>query len=82
MGDKGTSEMQRSDVVLGVLVPTHQDAPETIQPTVGAFHHPASGFETSFSFDGLSLFASTADVGGEAELGQGAAHFGEGVAFV
>ena len=74
--------MQKSDVVLGVLVPTHQDAPETVQPTVGAFHHPASGFEPSLPFDGLCLFASTADVGGEAELLQGAAHFSEVVTLV
>ena len=69
--------MKKGDVVLGSLVPTHQDAPETVQPAVSAFHHPAPGFEPSLLFDGLCLFASTADVGGEAELLQGAAHLGE-----
>ena len=74
--------MQKGDVVVGALVPTDQDAPETVQPTMSPFHYPAPGFETSCSFDGLSLLASTADVGGEAELGQGAAHFGEVAAFI
>ena len=74
--------MKKGDVVLGGLVPTNQDAPETVQPTMSAFHHPAPGFESSLPFDGLSLLASAADVGGEAELVQGAAHLGEIVAFV
>ena len=74
--------MKKGDVVLGVLVPAHQDVPETVQPTVRAFHHPAPGFETSLLFDGLCLYASAADVGGEAELLQGAAHLGEVVALI
>ena len=74
--------MQEGDVVLGGLVLTDQNAPVTVQPTVRAFHHPASRFEPSLPFDGLSLFAPTADVGGEAELVQGTAHLGEVVALV
>ena len=74
--------MQKGDVVFGGLVPTDQDVPEAVQPTVGAFHHSASGFETSPSFDGLSLLASAADVGGEIELVQRATHLGEVVALV
>ena len=50
--------MKKGDVVLGGLLPAHQDAPESVQPTVGAFHHPAPGSEPSLSFDGLSFFAS------------------------
>ena len=74
--------MKEGDVVVGRLVPTDQNAPEAVQPAVSAFHHPAAGFEPSFPFDGLSLFASTPDVGGEAELVQGAAHLSEVVALV
>ena len=74
--------MKEGDVVVGRLVPTDQNTPEAVQPAVSAFHHPAAGFEPSFPFDGLSLFASTPDVGGEAELVQGAAHLSEVVAFV
>ena len=32
--------MQKGDGVLGRLVPTDQDAPEAVQPAVGAFPHP------------------------------------------
>ena len=72
--------MKEGDVVVGRLVPTDQNTPEAVQPTVSAFHHPAAGFEPSFPFDGLSLFASTPDVGGAAELVQGAAYLSEVVA--
>ena len=60
--------MQKVDVVLGELVPADQYAPEAVRPTMRAFHHPTPGFETSLPFDGLGLFAPTADVGGETEL--------------
>ena len=32
--DEGAGEMKKGDVVVGVLVPAHQDVPETVQPTV------------------------------------------------
>ena len=72
--------MQKGDVVVGGLVPTDQDAPETVQPDMSTFHHPTSGLETGLPFDGLRLLASTTDVGGEAELLQGATHLGVVVA--
>ncbi len=74
--------MKEGDVVGGGLVPTDQNAPEAVQPAVSAFHHPTAGFEPSLLFDGLSRFASAPDVGGEAELVQGAAHLSEVVALV
>ena len=74
--------MKKGDVVVGRLVPAHQDAPESVQPTVSAFHHPAPGFEAGLPFDGLSLFPSAADVGGETELVHDAAHLSEVVALV
>ena len=74
--------MKKGDVVVGRLVPADQDAPESVQPTVSAFHHPAPGFESGLPFDGLSLFASTADVGGETELVHDAAHLVKVVAFI
>ena len=49
---------------------------------MGAFHHPTAGFEPNRLFDGLRLFASATDVGGEAELVQGAAHLSEVVTLV
>ncbi len=54
--------MKEGDVVAGRLVPADQNAPEVVHPAVSAFHHPAAGFEASFFFDGLSLFAPAADV--------------------
>ena len=60
--------MKKGDVILGRLVPAHQDAPETVQPTVRAFHHPAPGLEPSLPLDGFRLIATAADVGGETEL--------------
>ena len=54
--------MQKRDVVLWGLVPADQNAPEAVEPTVSAFHHPTPGLETGLPFDGLSLFASTTDV--------------------
>ena len=74
--------MQKGVVVVGRLVPTDQNAPESVQPTVGAFHHPTPGFETGLPFDGSDFFASTANMSGEAELVHGAAHLGEVVTFV
>ena len=63
--------MKTGDVVVGRLVPANQDASETVQPTMRTFRHSTSGFETALPFDGLSRCASTADVGGEAELRDG-----------
>ena len=74
--------MKEGDVVGRGHVPTDQNAPEAVQPTTSVFHHPASGFEPSLLFDGLCLFTSTAYVGGEAEVVQGAAHLIEVVAFI
>ena len=52
--------MKKGDVVLRGLVPAYQDAPETVQPAVCAFHHPTPGFETGLPFDRLGLFAALA----------------------
>ncbi len=72
--------MKKGDVVVWGLIPTDQDAPETVQPTMGTFHHPTPRLETGLPFDSLSHFASTADVGSESEPLQGMAHLGKVVA--
>ena len=74
--------MKEGDVVVGRLIPADQDAPEAVQPAVRAFHHPAPGFEPSFSFDGLGLLAPAADVSSEAKLVQRASHLVKVVAFI
>ena len=35
--------MQKGDVIRRGFVSTDQDAPEAVQPTVAALHHPATG---------------------------------------
>ena len=65
--------MTKGDVVGGRLVPADQNAPEAVHPAVGAFHHPAPGFEASLLFDGPGLLTPAADVGREAEFLQGSA---------
>ena len=72
--------MKKGDVILRVFVPTDQDAPKTVQPSASAFHHPAARLESGLFLDGLRLFATTADVGGEAELLQGISHLIVGAA--
>jgi hypothetical protein len=47
--------MQKSNLVLGLLLPTNQDASEAVQPTVGAFDYPPSGSLTSLAGDFLPL---------------------------
>ena len=47
---------------------------KTVQPSVSGLHHPAACPETGPFFNGFRLFATTADVSGEAELFQGASH--------
>jgi hypothetical protein len=47
--------MQKSNVVLGLLLPTNQDAPEAVQPTVGALYYPPSGSLTGLSGDFFRL---------------------------
>ncbi len=74
--------MKKGNVVLWGLVPANQDAPETVEPTMRAFHHPAAGFEPGFPFDGLGLFAPATDMGGESEVVPGAAHLSEVVALI
>ncbi|OIQ81588.1 hypothetical protein GALL_366410 [mine drainage metagenome] len=60
--------MQHSQVSFSEFLPTHQDATETIHPTMGAFHHPAPSLEAGFVLNGLRLLAPCADVGGKAEF--------------
>ena len=74
--------MKKGYVVGGRLVPADQNAPEAVHPDVGAFHHPAPGFEAGLFLDGLSLFPTAADVGREAELVHGPAHLIKVVALV
>ena len=66
--------MKKGDAVVRGLVPAYQNAPETVEPTVRAFHHPAPGRVPGLPLDGLGLLPAAADVRGEAKLVQRAPH--------
>ena len=74
--------MQEGDVVLGLFLPTDEEATKAVHPTVRALHHPAAGAEARFAFERDRFFTPGADVGGEAELGHDVAHFPVVIAFV
>ena len=60
--------MKHGEVGVCAFLPAGEDAPEAIEPGVGAFDDPAAGAEAGLAFDRLGLFATAADVGGESEL--------------
>ena len=60
--------MEHGEVGVGAFLPAGEDAPEAVEPGVGAFDDPAAGAEASLAFDRLRFFAAAADVGGEREL--------------
>jgi hypothetical protein len=70
--------MQKAQIVLRILVPAHQDAPEAVQPTVAALHHPPARPDPNRDLlrQGLTLFTPRPNVRREAELNQGFPHFG------
>jgi hypothetical protein len=74
--------MQKPQVVAHFLVPANQHAPEAIHPTMRAFHDPPPGLETGFLLERRGLFPASADVGGEAKLGQQLPHLVIVIAFV
>jgi len=56
--------MNQSKVVLRFLLPTDQDTPEAIHPTVRSFRHPPACFEAHLMLDRLSFFAPRANMSG------------------
>ena len=56
--------MNKSKVVLRFLLPTYQDTPEAIHPTVCSLRHPATRFEANLMLDRLSFFAARTNMGG------------------
>lgn len=56
--------MNQSKVVLRFLLPTDQDTPEAIHPTVRSFRDPAACFEAHLMLDRLSFFAPRANMSG------------------
>ena len=66
--DDTTDEMQERQIVVGLLFPADEDAAKAVHPRVRALNDPPSGFVARFLFDGPRLFATGANVSGEAEL--------------
>lgn len=66
--------MQHGEIGVGTFLPANQDATKAIEPGVRTFYYPPARFEAGASPDRGCLFATSADVGGEAEGGHEIAH--------
>ena len=55
--------MNKSKIVLRFLLPTYQNTPEAIHPTVCSLRHPTARFEADLMLDRLSFFTAGANVG-------------------
>ena len=64
--------MEHGQVVFGLFGPPNEQVPEAVEPAVGAFHYPTSGFLAGFS--GLDFLASGPNVGCIVERGERFAH--------
>ena len=64
--------MEHGRVVFGVFGPTNEQVPKAVEPGVGAFHDPTSGFLADFF--GLNFLASGPNVGRVTERGERFAH--------
>ena len=62
--------MEHRDIVLGLLTPTNENAPETIHPTMRPLHDIPTRLAPRPPFHGLRLLAAAGDVRREAKLRQ------------
>jgi len=60
--------MDHGNVVLGFLLPAHQDAPKSVRPTMRSLYDPPPGPETAAPPDQSRLFATTTNVRSEPVL--------------
>ena len=74
--------MEHGEVGVGAFLPAHEDAPEAVEPGVGALDKPTSCPVAGLTLLRLRLFPAPADVGGEAEPVCELVHLGIVVAFV
>jgi hypothetical protein len=71
--DGGASEMEHGFIVIGFLFPANEETAKAIEPGVGAFDDPASGFGSGMTPLGFDFLAPSAQVQGHpgtAELDQ------------
>src|SRR5512143_412683 len=74
--------MQKGQVVLGFLIPAHQNAAEAVQPAVTALYHPPTRFLAGRARHRLSFHATRTNVSREAKLLQDGANLIVVIAFV
>jgi hypothetical protein len=67
--------VEHREVGVGAFFPAGEDAPEAIQPGVGALYDPAASAEAGLVLDRFRFVAAAAYVGGEAELVEQFAYF-------
>lgn len=60
--------MEHGEVVLGLLLPADEEAPESVEPGVGSFDDPATGTIAGFGLERGHFFAAGSQVQREAEL--------------
>jgi len=54
--------MKQRQIIFRFLFPPRQNAAKAVHPAMGAFHHPATGFETGFMLDRLCFFPARTNV--------------------
>jgi hypothetical protein len=60
--------MQHGDIGVGALLPSDEDSPEAIHPTVRAFHDPAARLVAGGALEPALILTTASDVAGEAKL--------------
>lgn len=63
----GHGEVQHGQIGIGTFLPSHQHTPETVHPTVRAFHHPTPCSIADFFLDGVSFLTPRPNMGCESE---------------
>ena len=59
----GKGEVDHSNKVVGLLLPTDEQTAEAVDPAVGPLDRPAAGFLAGFGTPVFGLLAAAADVG-------------------
>ena len=60
--------MKKAKIILRFFLPSYQDTPETIHPTMRPLGHPATGREAHLTLDRLGFFTPRANMSGISKL--------------
>src|SRR4030066_345334 len=74
--------MQKSDIVFRLFIPANENPSKAVQPTMGPFHHPATGLFASFLFKFLSLLSTRTNMRGKAKRFQNVSNLLIIIAFI